>query len=440
MSELMAVYDICNQLINTSSRLEKESILRNNSDNILFREVLVFLFDKNIITGISSKKINKSVSTSYEYQDKEPYTLSKLLDYFEVHNTGSDADIAYVQFYRNKLALQEVEELYQEVIDFVSDIVTKSIRLGIDVTTINKIYGKNFIPTFDIMLGTSIENVKIPDGTYFYISQKLNGVRCFFYNGKLWSRQGKEFSGLEHIVADLSALDALYEKHYMYDGELILKDTSAGDSESFQIGTGIANSDYEDKSMLKLVIFDSISEEDFKYKKCEENYWLRKNLLDCYRDTIHSYNLNNIDVVPMFYEGTDQSQIWKWLDYAEANDMEGIMLNLNTPYEFKRTKNLIKVKKFYTLDLLVKGVEEGTGRNKGRLGNLVVDYKGYDVRVGSGFSDKDRIYYWEHPEFIVDKIVEVKYKERTTNKEGKESLQFPVFMQIRNDKTEVSYD
>ena len=60
----------------------------------------------------------------------------------------------------------------------------------------------------------------------------------------------------------------------------------------------------------------------------------------------------------MCYEGYDHSEIWKWLDYAERHDWEGVILNLDTPYECKRTKNLIKVKKFYTYDLKVIGVEE----------------------------------------------------------------------------------
>lgn len=120
--------------------------------------------------------------------------------------------------------------------------------------------------------------------------------------------------------------------------------------------------------------------------------------------------------------------------------MEGIMINLDTPYECKRTKNLIKVKKFYTYDLRVTGVEEGTGRNSGKLGAVIVNFKGNDVRVGSGFNDDQRVNYWQHPELIIGRVIEVKYKEVTKNKQGTESLQFPVFIRVREEGKDVSYD
>ena len=117
------------------------------------------------------------------------------------------------------------------------------------------------------------------------------------------------------------------------------------------------------------------------------------------------------------------------------------MINLDTPYEFKRTKNLIKCKKFYTYDLKCIGVEEGTGKNKGNLGAIVVDFKGNPVHVGSGFSDEMRNNIWNDPDSIIGKIIEVKYKEVTKNKDtGAESLQFPVFVSIREDKEEISYE
>ena len=90
---------------------------------------------------------------------------------------------------------------------------------------------------------------------------------------------------------------------------------------------------------------------------------------------------------------------------------------------------------------MVIGYEEGDGRLKGTLGTLFVDYKGNRVGVGSGYTDEQRTLIWANKDNIEGAIIEVKYKEITKDKKtGLESLQFPVFVGIRNDKTEPSYN
>ena len=117
------------------------------------------------------------------------------------------------------------------------------------------------------------------------------------------------------------------------------------------------------------------------------------------------------------------------------------MINHDWYYECKRTAKLIKVKRFYTMDLKITEVVEGDGRLKGTLGALVVEYKNNTVNVGSGFTDEQRNYLWNNREQIVGCIVEVKYKEVSIDKNtGLESLQFPIFLGFRNDKTQPSYD
>ena len=116
------------------------------------------------------------------------------------------------------------------------------------------------------------------------------------------------------------------------------------------------------------------------------------------------------------------------------------MLNLNAPYECKRVKTLIKVKKFFSCDIRCVGVEEGTGRNEGTLGALVCEYKGFKVNVGTGFSDDKRKEIWADPGSVIGKIISVKYKEETKNKNGTLSIQFPVFEAVRFDKNEESYN
>lgn len=101
----------------------------------------------------------------------------------------------------------------------------------------------------------------------------------------------------------------------------------------------------------------------------------------------------------------------------------------------------MKVKKFYDFDLQVIGYEEGTGRNKGRLGAFVVDYKGNQVKVGSGYSDEERINFWNNRDELIGRVITVKYKEVSRDKKtGLESLQFPVYCGLTELGKEPSYE
>ena len=145
-------------------------------------------------------------------------------------------------------------------------------------------------------------------------------------------------------------------------------------------------------------------------------------------------------VLPMLYYGTDQSKIDELLEQMVAEDKEGLMLNTDVPYKRTRHKGILKIKRFYTMDLKIVGYEEGTGRLEGTLGALVLEYKGNTVKVGSGFTDEQRTELWNNREDIIGALCEVKYKEISSDKNtGLESLQFPVFVQMRFDKSEVSF-
>jgi len=137
----------------------------------------------------------------------------------------------------------------------------------------------------------------------------------------------------------------------------------------------------------------------------------------------------------LLYIGDDTSEILKLLDTNIKAGEEGIMINiLDAPYEFKRTNNLLKVKKMNDLDLEVVGFEEGSNRHSGRLGALLVDYKGNIVKVGSGFSDELRDEIWKHQDEWLGRTIVVQYFEETTNDQGGISLRFPVYLDYRTDK------
>lgn len=393
-----------------------------------------FLLDPAIVTGLSDAKINKKVTVRPDI-DVQYLGCGYLYIMGAGHNTGSDASIATIQNYLHK---------NPEHKEFLKRLFTKNLPIGIEAATINKVYGEEIIPVWEVQQGYPIDKVKPKDGIWFSLSQKMNGNRGTMYKGELISRQAQKFKGLDHIKNDLLSLydgDDSRRDAWVFDGELIYKNPERmSDGEAFRYGTGLLNSDNKDKTGIKFVIFDVIPVVEFDRGKCTIPYKIRRIGLNCLRAEITRKHLENIEIVPMVYEGTDQSVISKWLDYAVEHDWEGLMLNTDVPYRRARHNGCLKIKRFYTVDLRITAIEEGQNRLAGTMGALVVDYKGNELRVGSGFDDVTRAAVWENPDNYIGKIVECKYKEVTMDKKtGLESLQFPTFVRFRDDKNEVSY-
>ena len=146
-----------------------------------------------------------------------------------------------------------------------------------------------------------------------------------------------------------------------------------------------------------------------------------------------------IKIVPVLYEGDDINEVLKLLDIYRAKGAEGLMCNLNKAYEFKRSKGCLKLKVMQTCDLQIIGFQEGEGRHSGKLGALIVDFKGNKVGVGTGFSDEERLSIWENRDSLLGRVVEVRYFEITKDKNGAESLRFPTYVSIREKGKEISY-
>ena len=118
---------------------------------------------------------------------------------------------------------------------------------------------------------------------------------------------------------------------------------------------------------------------------------------------------------------------------------EGIMIkDIDSPYECKRSASWLKMKPFIEVSLEVKDIEEGTGRNEGRLGAFICegvdDGKNIKVNVGSGFSDDNRDEFWNGRDTIPGQIVEVRADAITQNQDGTYSLRFPRFLRFRGFK------
>lgn len=420
------IFDIITVIQKTNSPKEKSKILLSNWCPEI-RQIFCFVLNPYVTTGLSTKKINKNV---------EPIdginTLTEAMIYLRNHPTGTDKDIAIIKGFVNTFPIE-----YQ---DIVKSILTKEINLGFSGKTINKVIGEEIVPSWEVQQAYSIDKYNLKDGEWFSLSEKLNGNRGTYKDGKIISRQGLEFVGLEHIIEDIQKV---FPEDVVVDGELRRKNNDGkSDNENFTIGTGILNSDSEDKTSIEFIIFDYLTNIEFENGESDYTYKKRLGGLNYYRSKIEDLALENIRIVDVYYSGNGTySNIKEWLDYAVKNDKEGLMLNRDTTYKCNRNNGILKVKKFYTMDLEVIDLEEGSGRLKNTLGAIVVRYKDNTVNVGSGFSDSLRKEIWSHKSDYIGRIAEVKYKEISKDKKsGKESLQFPVFISFRENGKEISYD
>lgn len=418
---------------NTASRVQKMSLLLKSRDDCI-SFFLRFLLDGNITTGISTAKINKKLSKKLDPDIN--------MGFFDVckyisENPSNDGTLWVAQSYVEKVR-QEFDDSYAE---FAKLVFTKKLRLGVDSKTVNKAYGFMLVPNFEVQLAKSIENVKIPHDKWLSISQKINGNRCICYRGNMYSRQGKLWTGLDHIMSDLKKLDVELPV-WCLDGELVYKNEEGlPDNDAFTKGTGILNSPDADKSCIKYVIFDWISNRDFDNGISQDSYKVRKDSLVKLSHDIERLGIKNVEVVKFFYEGADETKIDYWLDCAIKAGMEGVMVNYDVPYLCKRHSGILKAERFYTMDLPILGFEVGEGRLSNTLGKVYVEYEGNVVGVGSGFSDELRSEIWNNKKKYLGSIIEVKYKNISKDKNtGMSSLQFPVFVRFREDKNEPSYD
>lgn len=420
----MSVKDIASLQIITGAKAKQEFI-RAHADDKQFCRFLYYALNPMLTYNVSEDTLRNRIPGAWQPNDYQD--IFEICDMLASRKGVDDYTVDMVCSFL-RVCNDEEREVYIKLL-------SKTLRLGVTSKTVNKVI-PGLIPEWEVQQAYPIDKYPIAEGTEFWLTQKLNGVRATFYNGKLIARSGVPYKGLDHLISEIehSPMGA-----YVLDGELTLKDKgSLSDNEAFRVATGILNSDDVNKTTICYTVFDIIPKKDFDSDTPTVSYKARRRMLNTFARCTKTGGA--LRVLPMLYYGTDQSKIDEFLEQMVAEDKEGLMLNTDVPYKRTRHKGILKIKRFYTMDLKIVGYEEGTGRLEGTLGALVLEYKGNTVKVGSGFTDEQRTELWNNREDIIGSICEVKYKEISSDKNtGLESLQFPVFVRIRTDKNEVSY-
>ena len=188
----------------------------------------------------------------------------------------------------------------------------------------------------------------------------------------------------------------------------------------------------KEAELIRCTLWDLIPYKDFVEGKCDVRYRDRFLKLE---DKVQFFVSKKLSMV-ISYNVFDVEDAQQLFEQYLSEGQEGIILkDMNSPWEDKRVKHQIKFKGELECDLKCVGWEEGTGKNKGRLGALVLESADgvVKVSVGTGFTDEMRDTITKQS--VVDKIVAIKYNARIVDKRtGFNSLFLPVFIEIREDK------
>lgn len=429
MEEMQKVIEIVYKLRLTGGTNDKIAILEKNKDNEILQKVLLYTYDPFRKYGMSEKSLLGDC----------PYATFKI-NIFELLDILSSSNINNSLRDTTKSFLCQCEDVNER--ELYECIILKDLKIGINTKGINKVW-KDLIPQFNVMLADKyFEKQQKVKNKEFIITQKLDGCRFVLVKDeygqvKYFTRQGQEIEGLIEFENDVK----LIPNNTVIDGELLLNKEGLRSKDLYR-ETMKESRKKGEKHGLVLNAFDILTFTEFKQGISKTPCKVRKEQLN---NLLILNGFTNIIEVPIRYIGKEENMIIKLLDEAIANDEEGVMVNLsNSPYECKRTSNILKVKKFQDADLKVLNIAEGTGKNKGKLGAITVQFEHegnlYQCDCGSGFNDEERELYWNNRDLLLGKIVTIGYFEISQNSKTKEyGLRFPTWKGIiRHDKTEIS--
>lgn len=349
--------------------------------------------------------------------------------------TGNDASI-YIADIINKYNNEDQSILLK--------ILKRNLKIGLSYDSFLDIIGERK-SKFEVALAENlnkVKNVNPIDGTYF-ISRKLDGVRCICYvnkyidnNGnknfdiKFISRQNKEFTTLSNLIEPIKKLmENIYPNEWIIDGEICMMDDDGNENFS-NLMKEITRKNHTIKNP-KYNIFDIMIKTEF-----DGNYKSAK-----FSDRLTF--MNNLEQQPQVKileqeRVTSQEILDKWINMSKENHWEGCMLRKDVPYKSGRSKDLLKIKDMQDSEYIIKDVltgkmifNENGNKEFDVVTALVIEHKGNIVNVGSGLSKEQRLLWFNHPENIIGKQVTIQYFEETQDSKTKEySLRFPVLKYV----------
>ena len=412
-----------------NSRLGKEAILKQAQEEGLpeFFEGLIMALDPLVTFGVKQVPVKDEVISAQGCEWKIFKELANKLIAREL--TGHAARDA-INLVMSSATAEQWNGWYRRIL-------IKDLRCGVSEKTVNKV-APGTVPVFTCPLAHDSANHEKKMVGKKQIEIKLDGVRVItIIRGdkvEMFSRNGKQFHNFGHIISEIE--EVIKQKPAPYDlvldGEVM--------SANFQdLMKQVHRKDGKQSDDAVLHLFDMCPLADFQKGIWDKTQSFRSQAVKAWAEQNESV-LKHVQALE--WEEVDLSTPEGQERFVELNKAavdggyEGVMIkDVDAPYECKRTHAWLKAKPFIEVTLEVKDVEEGTGRNLGRLGACVCegidDGKKINVNVGSGFSDANRDDFWNSRINIKGQLVEVRADAITQNQDGTYSLRFPRFKTFR---------
>jgi len=426
--------DIIARLEADNSRLAKEAVLAQAMTEGLdeFFEGLKMCLDKLYTFGV--KQVPES--------DKDGQGLSWTVFQDLAHDLNARVLTGHAA--RDAIQLCMDVATQEQWNGFYRRILIKDLRCGVSEKTVNSVAKKAGKPEYEVPVFTcqlahdSANHEKKMVGSK-QIEVKLDGVRVITFvkpNGmvEMFSRNGKQFHNFGHICEQISQVVKLkpFDGPMVLDGEVM--------SANFQdLMKQVHRKENVAANDAVLHLFDIIPAGFFRKGSWDKPQHERSQMV---KDWVDANQTELPNVAVLDWETLDlntqegQGRFVELNKAAVDGGYEGVMIkDVDAPYECKRSHSWLKAKPFIEVSLEVVDVEEGTGRNEGRLGAVVCsgvdDEREITVNVGSGFSDDQRTEFYSVRDLLLGQIVEVRADAVTQNQDGTFSLRFPRFLRFR---------
>jgi len=260
----------------------------------------------------------------------------------------------------------------------------------------------------------------LKDGDPVFLQPKRDGVRavatCTKSGVSLLSRGGKPIPGVPHIVKELKRLMA---PGNMLDGELFSKGLLL--EEIMSMVTKAPKG--QEHERLELWVFDRPSERTQGYGRRFVWSWQPSG-------TPHVRKVETLSI------DFSKKVLETYHGMCIKDGFEGVVIrpNDNSPYEHKKSANLLKYKKFQDAEFKVVGFHEGRGKLKGHLAAFEMEIKTQDgMKTFKAKMDGETAVlkkFWKTRAGCIGKMATVKFQ--TLTKYG--IPRFPVVKCIREEE------